>query len=257
MVSRSSEPSSRLPTLIVIAAILLVLAWASASDLGRRPLSWSHWSLPAGYDIVLSPDSQHVIDSSARTDLMQAISQLPLREETRRFDYRREAFGPAWADEDRNGCDTRNDILARDLTNVVTKPGTRGCVVLSGDFVDPYTGRHLSFVRGPKTSEAIQIDHVVALADAWRSGAAEWSDLERRRFANDPLNLLAAEGEANQAKGAASADVWLPPNEGFRCAYVARQVAVKRAWGLSVNEPERLAMAKVAASCPNEKLPSS
>ncbi|MDC7123061.1 HNH endonuclease family protein [Cellulomonas fimi] len=162
--------------------------------------------------------------------------------------YDRAAFGQAWADVDRNGCDTRNDVLRRDLDDPVTKTGTRGCLVLSGVLDDPYTGRRLVFERGPSSAD-VQVDHVVALGDAWVAGAAGWSGTARTAFANDPANLLAVEGGANQDKGADDASRWLPPNVGYRCAYAVRQVLVKSAYRLSVTRDERRALAHALDGC--------
>lgn len=183
--------------------------------------------------------------AQARADL----AALPVVDTPRAPAYDRDAFGPAWADVDRNGCDTRNDVLARDLTAVTFKPGTRDCVVLSGRLADRYTGQGIDFRRGQDTSSLVQVDHVVALADAWRSGAHAWTAEERTRFANDPQNLLAVDGAANQDKGAASADAWLPPQRGYRCRYVATQVSVKARWALSVTTAERRAIARTLDSC--------
>lgn len=162
--------------------------------------------------------------------------------------YSRDAFGPSWADEDHNGCDTRNDILARDLAEVEVKTGTQGCVVLSGVLDDPYTGARIAFTRGAD-SAAVQIDHVVALSDAWRNGAWAWEAAQRQRFANDPVNLLAVDGETNQDKGSATADAWLPPNAGYRCAYAVRQIHVKHSYGLTVTSREHRALADAVDTC--------
>lgn len=169
--------------------------------------------------------------------------------------YDRDLFGQAWADVDRNGCDTRNDILRRDLTRTTLKPGTRGCVVLRGTLTDPYTGTRIAFVRGRSTSNAVQIDHVVALSDAWQKGAQRWTTATRTAFANDPLNLLAVDGPTNLRKGDGDAATWLPPRKAFRCAYVARQVAVKHRYSLSVTAAERDAMVRVLTTCPGQALP--
>ncbi|MUN06929.1 DUF1524 domain-containing protein [Agromyces luteolus] len=160
--------------------------------------------------------------------------------------YERDAFGHGWIDVDRNGCDTRNDVLARDLDDA-ERPA--GCRVLSGLLDDPYTGALIEFVRGEGTSQLVQIDHVVPLANAWVTGAQQFTDEERVAFANDPLNLLAVDGSANQQKGAGDAATWLPSNRSFRCEYVARQVAVKAAHGLWVTPPEREAIERVLDGC--------
>jgi hypothetical protein len=168
--------------------------------------------------------------------------------------YDRARFGQAWADVDRNGCDTRNDVLRRDLTAYTLKAGTHGCLVLKGTLHDPYTGHTIAFVRGPGTSSAVQIDHVVALGDAWQKGAQRWSATKRTAFANDPLNLLAVDGPTNLRKSDGDAATWLPPRKAGRCAYVARQVSVKHRYGLSVTAAERDAMARVLQSCPGQGL---
>lgn len=168
--------------------------------------------------------------------------------------YSREQFGQAWADVDRNGCDTRNDVLKRDLTAVAYRPGTRDCVVVAGTLADPYTGQTLLFSKDHAAD--VQIDHVVALSDAWQKGAAQWSAETRLAFANDPLNLLAADGGANMSKSDSDAASWLPKNKAFRCAYVARQIAVKRKYAVSITLAEHDAMDLVLQSCPAEPLPT-
>jgi len=160
--------------------------------------------------------------------------------------YEREQFGTAWADVDRNGCDTRNDVLRRDLT--ATTIDADGCTVLTGVLADPYTGRRIVFARG-KGSALVQIDHVVALAAAWSSGAASWDRRTREAFANDPANLLAVDGPANQDKGASDAAAWLPPDPGFACVYALRQIRVKAAYGLSVTDDERAALDDALDTC--------
>ncbi|ELT43181.1 HNH endonuclease family protein [Arthrobacter nitrophenolicus] len=163
--------------------------------------------------------------------------------------YSREEFGPAWADVDRNGCDTRNDILARDLTGETFKPGTNNCVVVTGTLADRYTGTIIDFVRGQDTSSAVQIDHLVALSDAWQKGAQQLTAEERKDLANDPLNLMAADGPTNGAKGDKDAATWLPPNRAFRCEYVVRQTAVKAKYKLWVTQAEHDAITGVLNGC--------
>ena len=171
--------------------------------------------------------------------------------------YTRAQFGQTWADVDRNGCDTRNDILKRDLTEEVFKEKTHECVVLSGTLIDPYSGEKISFVRGVGSSMEVQIDHVVALSNAWQTGAFKLSYDKRLAFANDPMNLLAVKGRLNSQKGDGDAATWLPPSKSFRCAYVAQQIAVKAKYSLWVVAPEKAAMVAILAKCPAQKVPVS
>lgn len=168
--------------------------------------------------------------------------------------YSRDVFGYQKTDEDGDGCSIREDILARDLTHVRFRSGS--CIVLSGDLRDPYTGQLIHFTRGRTTSSLIQIDHVVALHDAWKSGAKNWDSARLMAFGNDPLNLLAVQGQANQDKSDASADQWLPENKSFQCEYAARQIAVKSKYRLSVTSSEKNALARVLHSCPGQPLPT-
>jgi hypothetical protein len=185
---------------------------------------------------------------------LDVLAALPVKGRAPKTGYDRDQFGPQWSDVDRNGCDTRNDVLARDLTDETFKPGTHDCVVLSGTLADPYTGTTITFERGDGSS--VDIDHVVALSDAWQTGAFGWDEARRTALANDPLNLLAVDFSANRQKGDGDAATWLPADDGYRCAYVARQVAVKSAYGLWVTPAEHDAIARVLATCPGEPVPS-
>jgi hypothetical protein len=189
--------------------------------------------------------------TGAAADLLAGIA---VKGRAAKTGYERAAFGPAWADADRNGCDTRNDILRRDLTQVSIRPSTRGCVVVAGLLSDPYTGRSMNFAKSHASS--VQIDHVVALSNAWQSGAAQWPAAKRVAFANDPINLLAVEGAVNQAKGDGDAATWLPPRKVYRCAYVARQIAVKHEYGLWVTGAENAAMSRILQACPGQGVPA-
>jgi hypothetical protein len=188
---------------------------------------------------------------------MAALSTLSVKGRAPRTGYDRGLFGQAWADVDHNGCDTRNDVLRRDLAPYALKPGTNGCLVLSGTLHDPYLGRTIAFVRGANTSSAVQIDHVVPLSDAWQKGAQQWSTPRRTALANDLLNLLAVDGLTNQRKSDGDAATWLPPNKPYRCAYAARQVAVKAKYGLWVTSAERDALRRILAVCPSQALPTA
>ncbi|PNI09848.1 HNH endonuclease [Arthrobacter sp. AFG7.2] len=183
---------------------------------------------------------------------LTALEGLAVKGRAGKDNYQREAFGQAWQDVDRNGCDTRNDILRRDLAEVVFMEGSV-CRIAAGRFHEPYTARFVDFRRGSESSRAVQVDHVVALGDAWQKGAQGLTARQRQSLANDPLNLIAADGPANQEKGAGDAATWLPKNTSFRCHYVARQISVKAAYGLWVTEAERDAMKRVLASCPGQE----
>ena len=171
--------------------------------------------------------------------------------------YTRAQFGPAWADVDRNGCDTRNDILKRDLTSITYRAKTRNCVVETGTLVDRYSGETINFVKGNISSMEVQIDHVVALSNAWQTGAFKLSADQRKALSNDPLNLFAVKGRLNSQKGNGDAATWLPPLKSFRCSYVAQQVAVKAKYSLWVTAPEKAAMVSILAKCPTQKVPVS
>lgn len=186
---------------------------------------------------------------------LQRLEALPVKGKAPMTGYDRSQFGPAWKDVDRNGCDTRNDILRRDLKGVSFKPGTRGCVVASGTLNDPYTGAQIDFVRGPGSAK-VQIDHVVALGNVWVSGGQKLTPEQKAAIANDPLNLLAVDGPANMQKSDKDASGWLPKNKGFRCSYIARQIAVKGKYGLSVTPAEKQAMTRVLGACPAQGVPT-
>ncbi|MFC5369464.1 HNH endonuclease family protein [Arcanobacterium bovis] len=194
-----------------------------------------------------SGDRQHDSVSSTQSDALTALNSLPVKGRAPKTGYSRAQFGQAWADVDHNGCDTRNDILRRDLTAVTVRKG--GCVVQSGRLVSPYTGETITFRRGNQTSELVPIDHVVALSDAWQKGAQQLSLDERTALANDPLNLLAVDKASNTQKSDADAATWLPPNKSFRCDYVSRQVAVKAKYRLWVTPAEKQAITSVLQGC--------
>lgn len=204
---------------------------------------------------IVNPDTNSVepqgtapIGSDEASEALRILNTLPVKGRAPKTGYSRTQFGDAWSDIDHNGCDTRNDILNRDLTAKQHK-NSRGCVVISGILNDPYTGKVINFMRGKDTSEQVQIDHVVALSDAWQSGAQEISAQERLQLANDPENLLAVDGPANQQKSDSDAATWLPANASFRCSYVARQIRVKAKYHLWVKPAEKEAMINVLTPC--------
>jgi hypothetical protein len=181
------------------------------------------------------------------------IETLAVKGRAAKTGYDRSSFSH-WRDPDRNGCDARNDTLRRDLTNLVIKSDSNGCKVLGGVLADPYSGKNIDFVFG---ASLVDIDHVVALSNAWQTGAFQFTSEIRLQFANDPLHLLAVSASLNRQKGDGDAATWLPPTKSYRCQYVARQIAVKKKYGLWLTKPEKVAMSTLLAKCPKEEIPNS
>ena len=177
---------------------------------------------------------------------LAAVSRLVVKGRAPKTGYSREQFGDGWESVD--GCDTRDRVLGRDLRAKTFRAATNQCVVVSGRLADPYTSTTIRYVRG--SGAGVDIDHVVALSDAWQKGAQRWPARERVAFANDPLNLLAVDASANRQKGDGDTATWLPANKAFRCTYVARQVSVKLKYAISVTRAEHEAMLRVLAKCP-------
>ena len=204
--------------------------------------------------IAVAPEVKDVLGTTNQTlhSASEALDQLEVKGRAPKTGYKRAQFGDGW--EKLVGCDTRNYILKRDLTDIVTRSAT-DCTVVSGVLNDPYTGKVINFVRGADTSDDVQIDHVVALSDAWQKGAQGLSMDERVLLANDGLNLLAVDGKTNQAKSDSDSASWLPPNKPHRCQYVARQIAVKQKYKLWVTASEKDAINRVLSDCPDQKLP--
>lgn len=193
----------------------------------------------------------HAVGNAAETLETLGVNDSPHPKKT----YDRELFGYQKTDDDGDGCTIREEVLARDLTDI-THTGAGECKVKTGTLQDPYTATTIHFVRGVKTSAKVQIDHVVALHDAWKSGASTWDSTKLYQYGNDPYNMLAVDGPTNEAKSDASAAYWLPSNTGFQCDYVARQIGVKAKYELSVTSAEKQAMLKVLHGCPGEAVPT-
>jgi hypothetical protein len=211
--------------------------------------------LAFGLVVVVHPDLQQQVappsgQSQGSGQAFQALETLEVKGRAPKTGYERSQFGDGWAT--KNGCDTRNSILNRDLTDVILNDK---CQVVSGTLADPYTGTTIAFKRGATTSDDVQIDHVVALSDAWQKGAQLLDTTTRVELANDALELIAVEGKANQQKSDGDAATWLPSNKAFRCQYVARQIAVKQKYKLWVTSAEKEAIIRVLATCPDQPLP--
>ena len=262
MTRRSASPWRRRAATVVVAIGVPVLVAGCLPEAPASPAADSSTAPDAS--TVLEPSTGLLGDGAADgavagawpSSALAALAEVEVKGRAPRSGYDRQLFGDAWADVDRNGCDTRNDILARDLTDETFREGTRDCVVTTGTLADPFSGQTIAFQRGQDTSEAVQIDHVVALSDAWQKGAQALDAARRTAFANDPLNLLAVDGPLNQQKSDGDAATWLPPNRSFRCAYVARQIAVKVRYDLWATRAERNAIATVLSGCPEEPLPA-
>ncbi len=191
---------------------------------------------------VTEPNVQYGTVEGETSEAMTALESLETKGRAPKTGYSRDQFGDGWGTI--QGCDTRNIILSRDLKNVAYDDI---CQVMSGMLNDPYTGKMINFER--QNATAVQIDHVVALSDSWQKGAQQLTTVQRKKLANDPLNLLAVDGSANQQKGDADAATWLPSNKSFRCEYVSRQIAVKKKYSLWVTAAEKEAMQVVLEGC--------
>jgi hypothetical protein len=205
---------------------------------------------------IIAPADAVPVKATPTVSAVEVLATLAVKGRAPKTGYARSEFGQTWADVDRNGCDTRNDMLKRDLTEIVYKEKTRNCVVLSGILQDRYSGETINFVRGNITSMEVQIDHVVALSNSWQTGAFKLTPAQRTALANDPMNLFAVKGRLNSQKGDGDAATWLPPLKKFRCTYVAQQIAVKAKYLLWVTAPEKDAMTRILTACPKQTLPS-
>ncbi|NYE94559.1 hypothetical protein FHU41_000780 [Psychromicrobium silvestre] len=249
---RELSKQASLTGLVIVTCLVFlstaVLSWWTVADSAVR------WQAASAAPVIVKA----IAEGGARplfaiepTTALALLQRLAVKDRAPSRGYRREAFGEAWYDLDHNGCDTRNDVLRRDLQSPASVRGSP-CQIASGLLHDPYTAKDIDFQRGAETSSAVQIDHLVSLSDAWQKGAQQLTEAQRLSLANDPLNLLAVDGPQNVEKGASDAAEWLPPQENFRCNYVARQISVKAAYGLWLSQAEKTAMLKVLSSCPQQ-----
>jgi len=193
------------------------------------------------------------VAAAQQPSAVSVLNKLEVKGRAPKTGYSRAQF-LHWSDPDRNGCDARNDTLKRDLKNAGFKSDTNECKVISGELIDPFSGKILSFNLTTSASN-IDIDHVVSLSNAWQTGAAYFSKEIRSNLANDPLNLLAVDAKLNRQKGDGDAATWLPPLKSYRCEYVSRQVAVKFKYSLWVTAPEKSTMINILQKCSNQRIP--
>lgn len=238
-------------TVFVIAAVGGVLGGEALINAARaiadRPAAPADAHSSSGSTTPAAPQA------ASAADAHQLLAQLDI---TRRRDvpgYERDLFGDRWADIDGNGCDQRDDVLLRDAVadTVITRVAD-GCEhdVIAGTWVDPYTGRTLVFtdLKDSAQAQAIQIDHVVPIAEAWRSGAHAWDEDRRVEFANTLDGLLAVDGPTNAAKGDDDPAAWRPRQD-YQCAYATRWITTKHQWDLKVDRPEASALTDMLATC--------
>ena len=224
-------------------ALVIIFTAVVSGLVGMGASSWSDvvnlWQEFAQYDLNIA--------GTLRTDelALELLDKLEVKGRAPKTGYSRSLFSSAW--QTLGGCSVRNIILKRDLTEVVVDDN---CRVVSGQLHDQYTGQDIAFRYGATTSQEVQIDHIVAVSDAWQKGAQSWSGDKRYQFYNDPINLVAVGREVNQAKVDQDAASWLPPNKAFRCTYVSRQIEVKSKYGLWVTAAEKSAMQRVLQRCP-------
>lgn len=224
---------------------------SSASKRSAR-LAASSLALSLVLGFSASVNEPLVVSASTGTKANVLLAKIAIKGRAPKTGYDRELFSDGWGDI--GECDVRNYILKRDLKSITWKSSPR-CTVAKGILNDPYTATKIYFVRGVGTSNAVQIDHVVAVSDAWQKGAQQLSFQKRYAFYNDPLNLLAVDGPTNSRKSDSDAASWLPPNRKYWCSYVSRQIAVKHKYKLWVTRAERDAMARVLKTCPNQLVP--
>ncbi|MBT0565420.1 HNH endonuclease family protein [Williamsia sp. CHRR-6] len=234
--------------------------------MGRRPITIRTWIALVGFAAVsvvvavgtVTPTSHTGARvptervAAARSALV-SLPRLPQRVHDR--DYDRAAFGAAWTDETDaqaagNGCDTRNDILERDLSDkTYVALSSCGRAVAEGELRSPYTGAWIAFRRGRGSGADVQIDHIVALSYAWDMGASHWSASLRARFANDPANLVAVDGPSNQDKGDSPPSSWMPRATTFACQYAVQFVTVTATYRLSVDAASVAVLQRALRRC--------
>jgi hypothetical protein len=236
---------------IVVAIIAVAIATYISLSSPSGPIAGAPTAVATGV-LVSTPSATAAAPASALpVDTAEYLAQLDALDASSAYvdGYERDAFGSGWKDPDGNGCDARNDILARDLTALTFKDGTHDCVVLSGTLDDPYTGTVIAFTRGNDTSTLVQIDHIVPLSWSWSHGAAAWTDEQRLAFANDPANLRAVDGATNGSKSDSGPGEWLPPDATFACGYVESFVTVLATYDLSIDDVDRVAIRGILLGC--------
>lgn len=236
--ARSSTPKSGGDSLIYLVVLLALIIYGGGTVVGT-PEGEADAPTPVLVEEVSHEQVATALNQLGSTPLVPARGSVP--------GFHRDNFGRGWVDVDRNGCDTRNDVLARDL-NPARLRADSTCVVESGVLHDPFTGAILEFVRG--SSNNVDIDHLYPLSRAWDMGAADWPEQRRIEFSNDQdLNLWAVSASANRAKGDRGPGEWLPPNVGARCAYAVAYTGVAHAYGLGLTTEDHAVLNEILDDC--------
>jgi hypothetical protein len=220
---------------------LLTASTAVASSMSPLLATASASPAPVSAAKVTASPAANASPTTFAAGELAALARLSIKGLAPITGYSRAQFGPTWPE--LADCDARNRVLARDLTKT-TLQGS--CIVKTGTLLSPYSGATINF--GPNPA-AVQVDDVVALPDAWQTGAQTWTAGKREIFANDLLELLAVDAASAEQKGDADAATWLPSNKAFQCDYVETQIDVKTRFGLWVTQAEHDAIARVLASC--------
>lgn len=245
-VTRTARPAALLAAAVLaLSGCTLTTAAPHAAPVATEAPTSSQ--SPTTRPTPATPQGATTAGATASAAALAALPSIPVKGRAPKTGYKRALFGTAWKDVDRNGCDTRNDTLRRDLTAITIKPGTHGCLVLSGILADPYTGATVKFVRGGASE--VDIDHLVPLSDAWQKGAQGWDQDKRERLANDPANLAASAASANRSKGDSDLATWLPPNRAYWCTYTAGIVQVKASYGLWMTPAEHARAQQILTDC--------
>ena len=232
------------------AALILALIWLVVNPESYEAVFTPTENAGAEYDT----ENWEAEASGAPADESQPLAieileKLEVKGRAPKTGYSREEFYNGWPTVD--GCNLRQKIIKREFGESAVLDG---CNVLAGEYDEPYTGEHMKYAEREQISNGIQVDHVVALSDAWQKGAQNLAAEKRYELATDPLNLLAVDAAANKKKSDGDAATWLPANKKFRCQYVARQVSVKYKYSLWVTEAEKNAISQILSNCPNERV---
>ncbi len=245
---RTSSVRTRVIMAAVVLALVLMLTYVSWALTNSRNIDRAGGTLDGSLTVEDGSGSTST-STPAPPSTTDPLAGLQVQAPVSSPAYVRDAFGDAWEDVDNNGCDTRNDILIRDLTAITWRSDDVGCTVATGTLVDPYTGKTIHFVRGRSTSIKVQIDHIIPLAYAWRQGAWAWTDAQRLAFANDRDNLIAVDGPTNGSKSDSGPSEWLPPNTAHYCQYLDDFVEVLIEYRLSVPQSDYDLLRQASRSC--------